>query len=122
MNQKQGIVEVTPPGRSSFDEYLEDLMEKNIYYRAGSLSTTGFDLTEDIYDAVYKAMRIMGRGGFPLQQHFKRIYVWDEKAGAVRPDWMMSRMAMALTVLNGPAENPVVGKTQLWLLRQMMSV
>ncbi|MFO8001511.1 MAG: hypothetical protein R6U46_09715 [Marinilabilia sp.] len=122
MRQKQGIVEVTPPVSSPIDDYLEKLIERDICYRAGSLRNSGFDLDEDIYDAVFKAMQIMGRSGYPLRQHFKKIYVWDQGAGAVQPDWKLSEMAMALTVLNGPVDNPFVSRTQLTLLRRYMDV
>ncbi len=122
MKRKQGIVEITPQVSSPMDDYLEQLMERKICYRAGHLLNRGFDLPEDIYEAVARAMQIMGQSGYPLRQHFKKVYVWDEKAGAVQPDWKLSEIAMALTVLNGPVENPLVGQTQLTLLRRYMDV
>ena len=121
MMQKQGIVEVTPPVSSPIDDFLEGLMERNICYRAGNLRNSGFDLNKEIYGAVYKAMQIMGHSGYPLRQHVKKIYVWDETTGTVQPDWKLSKMAMALTVLNGPEDNPFVGKTKLALLRRYMT-
>ncbi|MFW6389290.1 MAG: hypothetical protein ACOCZI_01520 [Marinilabiliaceae bacterium] len=122
MRQKQGIVEVTPPVTYPIDDFLEQLMERDICYRAGTLRNRGFDLNEEIYDAVSRAMQIMGRSGYPLRQHFKKIYVWDESTGAVQPDWKLSRMAMALTVLNGPVDNPFVSRTQLALLKRYINV
>ena len=122
MGQKQGIVEVTPLVRSPMDDYLEQFMERKMSYRAGNLRNRGFDLTEDIYEAVARAMQIMGRSGYPLKHHFKKIYVWDESVGAVQPGWKLSELAMALTVLNGPVENPFVSRAQLTLLRRYMDV
>ncbi len=122
MTHEQGIIEVTPPHYSLFDDYLERLMEKNICYQAGNLKSTGFNIPEDVKEAVSKAMLIMGQNGFPLRQHFKKIYVWDETTGEVLEDWKLSQLAMVLTVLNGPKENPFVGQTQLALLKRYFDV
>ncbi len=64
----------------------------------------------------------MAQSGFPIREHFKKVYVWDEKSGIIYQDWKLSRIALALTVLNAPVSNPVVGHTQIALLSSYFDV
>lgn len=111
------LVEITPVStKSVLDDFEEAFNNRELHFMASTLEGVGFEPMEEITYAIERAMRICRNCGVPLRKHFKTIYIADDAHHMVRRDWRLSKLAYSLVMLNGPTDNPMVGRVQLEIL------
>ena len=109
-----------PANFSAFDAFHEALADQGLRYRASQLQQAGFEPPEELYRAIGRAVQVCHHCGVPVREHFKRRYVSDDAEHTVRPDWMLSRFAYTLVMINGTTENPTVSQLQFELIRKLL--
>lgn len=112
------LAEIIPDNTFGFMNFLEALADCELCLNASSLENI-YTSSDEIQYAVEKAMIICSVAGLPLRAHFKRVYISDEQTHVVKTDWKISKTAYRLTLINGYPGNPVVGRTQLEILRRL---
>ena len=105
---------------SVFEAFHEALADQGLRYRASQLQQAGFEPPEELYRAISRAMQVCRHCGVPVREHFKRRYVSDDTEHTVRPDWMLSRFAYTLVMINGAPRNPTVSQMQFELIRKLL--
>lgn len=102
-----------------FSEFLDALDESNLNFRTSSLEII-FEDQGEVYLAIKRAMQIFNTCGLPIRNHFKAVYTADISIQSVKVEWKLSKLAYCLVILNGNPDNPVVGKMQVELLKQII--
>ena len=98
-------------------EFIEAMADRDLSFRASSLESI-FRNTEEINRAVERAVNIYCNNNMPIQDNFKMIYISDDERKYVIKDWMLSKQAFCLVMLNGDPGNLSVGRIQLELLKR----
>jgi len=115
------LIDLRKAGRQSiFDELEEAMIHRMLQFKATSLHEAGFDTFEELNEAIERAMRVCRNAGIPVREHFKSVYISDENEHLVIQDWMLSRFAYLLVMLNGMPENPMVGQLQVRLIQNLI--
>ncbi|MEP1094192.1 MAG: damage-inducible protein D [Cyclobacteriaceae bacterium] len=106
------------PSIEAFRNAVEDM---RFIFKASRLCEAGMTSSEELIRAVEQAMKVCIISGIPVRNHFKAFYIADEGQHDMTRDWKLSKLGFALVMLNGDAENPMVGKLQLELIRKYIS-
>jgi hypothetical protein len=102
-------------------ELLEEAVnDKRLIFNARSLQKIGFESLPEISVAVERAMTVCRSNGLSIKEHFKPIYLSDQRTHTVLKDWKLSKMAYMLAILNGPTHNSTVARLQLEMLKHYM--
>ena len=99
-------------------EFIEAMVDRDLLFRASSLETV-FKNSEEINRAVERAVTIYCNNNLPIQDNFKMIYISDDERKYVIKDWMLSKQAFCLVMLNGDPGNLNIGRIQLELLNRL---
>jgi|ERR1043165_1598921 hypothetical protein len=99
------------PARSVFDELDEALLESRLQYSMRHVLYTGAASMEELQLALQKSMQICSLAGSNSHYHFKPVYVFDPQTGITHTDWLMSKKAFCLMVMNLPLNE----QTAKWL-------
>lgn len=97
---------------------LEALRDRQLQFLAGNLRQMGFGPDHEVLHAVERAMRVCMSSGLPIREHFKPVYISHRHT--VSRDWLLSRLAYTLVMLNGAPDNPLVSRLQLSLIREAL--
>jgi len=100
-------------------EFLDALAERDLNFRTSSLEYI-FDDVDEVIFAMKRAIQICNNCGLPIRNHFKAVYTADISIHSVKMEWKLSKLAYCLVILNGNPNNPVVGKMQLELIKQII--
>ncbi len=103
-----------------FDEVEDAVINSMLHFKATSLHEAGFESFDELYRAVERAMRTCRNAGIPVREHFKSVYISDENEHLVIQDWMLSKFAYLLVMLNGMPDNPLVGQLQVRLIQKFI--
>ena len=120
MNRLGVIQLVLPPSSTAFDAFRDAVADHALRFRASDLREAGFEPEEEVSRAVARAMQICSGCGVPIREHFKTVYVGDHHEHTVSRDWMLSRFAYTLVVMNGAADNPLVSRLQFQVIKNLM--
>lgn len=96
-------------------EWLETWYAMHMNYLASDLLRFGLS-PRDIQMALDRAMNACKAAGLDVDEHFYPVYT--RIGGSVFKDCRLSRRAYALTILNGPEDNPYVAKFQVELVKR----
>ena len=99
-------------------EFVEAIVDRNLLFRASTLENI-FKNKDEIYRAVERAVTIYCNNGMSIEQNFKMIYISDGDKKYIIKDWMLSKQAFCLVMLNGDPGNLNVGRVQLELLNRL---
>src|SRR5271170_2092026 len=81
---------------SEFEEALHDSM---LHYSIRHLTLAGITSQEKLTEALQKSMRICSLAGINIKHHFKQVFVYDAATGEMYPDWLLSKKAFKLTIM-----------------------
>jgi L-rhamnose isomerase len=99
-------------------EFIEAIVDRNLLFRASSLESI-FKNMDEINRAVEKAVTIYYSSGMSIPDNFKMIYISDGDKKYIIKDWMLSKQAFCLVMLNGDPSNLNVGRIQLEILNRL---
>jgi hypothetical protein len=99
------------------DSFIEALRDKELSFKASGLIEAGIDKYDALENVIDRAMLTCTIAGIDVSEHFKRIYVSESNGDYVAKDWMLSKFAYVLVLLNCNPDNPTVGKIQIQLTR-----
>ena len=102
------------------DSFVEALRDKELSFKASGLIEARIDTYDALQNVVDRAMLTCTIAGIDVSEHFKRIYISDSNGDHVAPDWMLSKFAYILVLLNCNPANPTVGKIQIQLIRNFV--
>jgi hypothetical protein len=103
----------TQPDFSIFADIEDALRHAMLSYSVQHhLLSIGIVSEEDIEEALAKAMRICSLAGIDSSYHFKQIFVFDEKTGALHSEWQLSKTGLKLLITQSPSLNE---KMACWL-------
>ncbi len=103
-----------PANRNQFSqiEFEDAFYHSQLQFSLRHLIFTGDISTENIMEALQKALQICYLAGINSKHHFKQIYVFDAKTGTLNVDWYMSKKGFNLMVMQIPLLNE---KLSSWL-------
>lgn len=102
---------------SGLDGFLDTIFGTQMKFFASDLLSQGLS-TEEIMEAVKRAVAAARTSGVPVRQHFQLLYT-QTRDGMVR-DCKLTRFGYALTLLNAEPSARVVADFQLKLLRHLL--
>ncbi|MEQ9403592.1 MAG: damage-inducible protein D [Cyclobacteriaceae bacterium] len=102
----------------SIEAFKIAVEEMRLIYKASQLCSSGIINSEELLNAIERAMKVCILGGLSVHNHFRAFYIADENRHEMQKDWRLSKLAYALLILNSDVENPIVGKLQIELLRK----
>lgn len=116
MNINISRYEITIPGTpEDFEEVLHSLEFK---YNTGHLALSGLKPSE-IRTSINRAMKVCRLNHIDTADHFRSMYIFDEKTGNTYCDWRMTRQGFTLVVMNTPAISPAIARWQWELINSM---
>jgi len=99
------------------DSFIEALRDKELSFKASGLIEAGIDTHDALQNVIERAMLTCTVSGIDVSEHFKRIFISNSNGDPVVQDWMLSKFAYILVILNSNPANPTVGKIQIQLVR-----
>lgn len=99
-------------------EFIESIVDRDLMFRASSLENL-FKNMDEINRAVERAITIYCENGMSIHNNFKMIYISDDNNKYVIKDWLLSKQAFCLVMLNGNPDNLNVGRVQLEILNRL---
>lgn len=103
------------------EAYKNALIDDELKFNANTLQRLGFESEESLSQAIEKAMHVCAMNGLNVREHFRCVYLGDGDLHTLCRDWKLSRLAYTLVLLNGQADNPVVGRFQYEMARSYSS-
>jgi hypothetical protein len=100
------------------DDFEDILHSLEFRYNAGHLALSGLQANE-IRASISKAMKVCRLNGIDTSDHFRSLYIFDEKTGATYCDWRMTRQGFTLVVMNTPATNESIARWQWELINSL---
>lgn len=98
--------------------FMEAIVQRDLLFRASTLENI-FKNTDEINRAVERAVAIFCNNGMSIEHNFKTIYISDCDKKHIMRDWMLTKQAFYLVMLNGDPDNLNVGRIQLELLSRL---
>lgn len=94
-------------GRHDFviAEFEEAYYNSKKLYSINQLTITGSYSEEQVIEALNKALLLCKLAGININQHFKRVYVYDAKNETLFADYRMSKRAFNLLMMQSPTIN-----------------
>jgi hypothetical protein len=93
------------------DEFEEMLHDLEFTYNTTHLAMAGLPAAE-IDMALRDAMKVCRMNGVHPSEHFRSIYIFDEKDGDTYCDWRMTDRGFALVIMNAPHTNKAIARWQ----------
>ncbi|NMM49967.1 hypothetical protein [Marinigracilibium pacificum] len=119
------IYEITNYGNQNsnpaFHRFENAIREKGLSFNASSIiKLTGKELSNDINEAIFKAIQVCMNSGIPVEEHFMKYYISDEDNHTVSHDWKLSKFAYTLVLLNKAPDHPFVSQMQTQMIREFL--
>src|SRR5687768_3418697 len=102
------------------EDFAEILHSIDFKYNTGHLVRAGLKAS-DIGPAINKAMKVCLLNNIDTWEHFRSLYVFDEKRGSIYCDWRMTKQGFTLAVLNAPEMHMAIAHWQWELINQVVS-
>ena len=96
------------------DELFDFLQDIRLTHLASDMFVYGFHNSNDLADAIERAMNVCRTLQIPIRRNFKPVYIYRD-SGIIK-DWRLSDLGRKLVILNGNSKNPYVAKLQIQLL------
>ncbi len=100
-----------------FDKFEEDITNATLTYSMEQLILTGLTSEEDMLKALQKSIQVCALTGAKINQHFKKIFVFDSKTGSIHTNWLMSKKGFNLMIIHSPLLNERIARW-LWELAE----
>jgi hypothetical protein len=98
------------------DEIMEQMMTLNLVeYASSAFSEMEFDSTEELFDAVKRAMDLCLSADLPIKGNFQQVYKCSSEG--IIYDWKLSTLAYRLVCMNGKTSNPNVARLMITLIK-----
>jgi len=97
-------------------QFLESVLDLDLKYLASDLTNYGFSLSNDLDEAVERAIGICRTAEVSIRQNFKPIYIYGD--GQLICDWRISELGRKLIILNANPSNPLVAIFQLQMIQR----
>jgi hypothetical protein len=111
---KQKFIQYYPIAKNEFlaDSIEDAFYDSTLQYSLRHIAFIGNIAPEDIQEALQKALHVCHLAGMNSKHHFKQIFLFDEKIGTLRIEWLMSKTGFNLMIIQTPTSNE---KMALWL-------
>lgn len=110
-----------PRTYSRLDDFVDSLADRQLTcYASDLLQQRGCQSLSELGEAVKRATEVCNSMHLPLQENFKVVF--RSQNGKVVQDWRLSPMAYLLMVLNADPHNDVVARTQVEMVRRVLSL
>lgn len=96
-------------------EFLESVLDLDLKYLASDLTGYGFTLSNDLTEAVERAICVCRTAEISVRENFKPIYIFGD--GQIICDWRISDLGQKLIILNANPCNPLVANYQLQMIK-----
>lgn len=94
---------------------LENILANQCEFYGSDLKNA-MDLQDaDVLSAIHNAMLACEVAGEPVCHHFLRVFRYGD--GGICLDWMLSRMACCLVVMNADSSHPGVARVQIQMTK-----
>jgi hypothetical protein len=93
------------------DDFADIIITAQFKYNTGHLLLAGLS-SDDIGYAMGRAMKVCKMNGIDPRDHFRSLYVFDEKNSFTYCDWKMTREGFTLVVMNSPSTNEAIAHWQ----------
>ena len=100
------------PGLDTFLAFEDALHQSQCCYSLQKCMRMGLGSSEDLMEALQKAVRVCALAGISARHHFRKIYLSDAQTGVSLVDWMMSKRGFHLVVMQASLVNEQAAK---WL-------
>jgi hypothetical protein len=101
------------------DDFGEVLHSIEFKYNTRHLALSGLEPAE-IMKAIGRAMKICRLNNIDTADHFRPMYVFDEKSHNTYCDWRMTSQGLALVIINTPVINTAVANWQWKMINCVM--
>ncbi|MGZ4034612.1 MAG: hypothetical protein ACXVPU_07880 [Bacteroidia bacterium] len=102
------------------ENFIVQLKELNMICCASDAAKEmDFESADELQSAIKNAIEICIASGFPMEEHFRRIYKCSPEG--ILYDWKLSLLAYKLVCLNGSTSNPKVAQLQVELIKSQSS-
>jgi hypothetical protein len=112
------LIPINSPLFSIIDEFIDSVNSTYYTHCSSELSNFGIYNQADISDAVERAITSVKSLNYPVQQHFKKIYI--EKNGCIVEDWLLSDEGWMLTILNLNPRYKQVAQIQYQIIQKLL--
>jgi hypothetical protein len=103
------------------NELINRLSDKihdlDLKYNCHDLYRAGIENETELKVAILKSIRVINQSGLAPQHHFKHIYITELDSGKTYSDWRMSRMGFLLTLIYSNANNHLINKWKIEILK-----
>jgi hypothetical protein len=98
------------------DEFMEQMVSLNLVeYASSAFGEMEFESTEELFDAVKRAMDLCLSAGLPIKGNFQQVYKCSSEG--ILYDWKLSALAYRLVCVNGKTSNPTVARLMITLIK-----
>jgi hypothetical protein len=101
------------------DDFEDILHSIEFKYTTRHLALSGLK-EEQIEKAINRAMKVCRLNGIDTSDHFRSMYIFDEKSHVTYCDWHMTRQGLALVVINAPVISETIANWQWELVNCVM--
>ncbi|MDX5481990.1 MAG: hypothetical protein LPK07_09930 [Hymenobacteraceae bacterium] len=110
-----------PRTHSPLEDFLDSLADQNLTcYATDLLQQRGCANMEELGLAIRRATEVCNSLHLPLQENFKVVF--RSQNGEVVQDWRLSPMAYLLMVINSDANNELVAKMQVAMVKRVLNL
>ncbi|WP_237586881.1 hypothetical protein [Pontibacter russatus] len=110
-----------PQTYSRLNDFIDSLADRELTcYASDLLQQRGCASITELGQAVRRATEVCHSMHLPLRENFKVVF--RSQGGKVVQDWRLSPMAYLLMVLNADPHNDMVARTQVELVRRVLSL
>lgn len=96
-------------------QFLESVLDLELKYLASDLTDYGFCLSNELTEAVDRAICICRTAEISIRENFKPVYIFGD--GQLICDWRISEFGQKLIILNANPSNPLVASFQLQMIQ-----
>lgn len=103
------------------EDFAEMIHSIELKYTTRHLLLIGLT-NEDIQAGINRGMNVCGLNGIDSGDHFRSVYIFDEKTSRIYCDWRMTRQGFTLVIMNTPASNPAIAHWQWELINSSTAI
>lgn len=103
------------------EDFIDSCADKElIYYASDLLQQRGCRSIQELRQAVRRATEVCKSMHLPLRENIKVVY--RSQHGEVVQDWRLSPLAYMLMVINADAQNDLVARLQVEMVRRALNL
>lgn len=105
----------TGPLLQLLEEEWERQASSRISYPGYRLVEKGLGTAEQVADAINRTRKMCLNAGVPVHRHFREVYICNGER--VFRSWMLSELALKLTIVHIESDSPLLAHLQINMLR-----